>query len=265
MTQTGTRIVRCAVPGCASGQPAAGRARVCTPCVRALDRKLAGLPALYAQCETRLAGGAPRQLGEVRGRAATPGLPFNGAVADVRAAIVTTLARWSATVATGRDVPAPQREVAAMVTFLRRHAGWVANQPHGADLAVAAAALVRQARAEVSGGAAAPRRVQAGSCVEPDCPGELIALLDSGERPLPGQVECSADPAHVWPAHTWAALGRRMSAGPCWLSVSDIALLAGAAPGSVYRLASTHGWRRRSRAGRTLYHGDDVQQTLDRA
>ncbi|NGO68929.1 hypothetical protein G5C65_11295 [Streptomyces sp. SB3404] len=49
-----------------------------------------------------------------------------------------------------------------------------------------------------------------------------------------------------------------------WLTAADISRLWHLPQGSVYRLASERRWRRRSRGGRTYYHGTDVTSALQR-
>jgi hypothetical protein len=49
---------------------------------------------------------------------------------------------------------------------------------------------------------------------------------------------------------------------PQGLSVADVVAIWGISTGSVYRLASEHGWRRYRESGRTLYHPLDVSSTL---
>ncbi|NDZ68021.1 helix-turn-helix domain-containing protein [Streptomyces cyaneofuscatus] len=47
------------------------------------------------------------------------------------------------------------------------------------------------------------------------------------------------------------------------MTTADISTLWKIAPGSVYRMASEQGWRRRGHQGRTYYHEGDVLRTLD--
>jgi hypothetical protein len=51
---------------------------------------------------------------------------------------------------------------------------------------------------------------------------------------------------------------------PQGLSVADVVAIWRVPTGSVYRLASEHGWRRYRESGRTLYHPLDVSITLSR-
>ncbi|MET8691165.1 hypothetical protein ACFTT0_10915 [Streptomyces bauhiniae] len=51
-------------------------------------------------------------------------------------------------------------------------------------------------------------------------------------------------------------------ASPLGLSVTDVVEIWRVPAGTVYRLASQHGWRRYRESGRTLYHPIDVSTTL---
>ncbi|POX46534.1 hypothetical protein C3488_26230 [Streptomyces sp. Ru72] len=47
-----------------------------------------------------------------------------------------------------------------------------------------------------------------------------------------------------------------------WLSAAEVARLRDVPPGTVYRLASEHRWRRDKRAGRTYYWAQDVEDSF---
>ncbi|WP_244417595.1 hypothetical protein [Streptomyces hygroscopicus] len=198
-------------------------------------------------------------------------MPFNGAAADVRSAILTTLGSWSGLVAEERQIEAPPRSVDALAAFLVQQARWLAAHPAVADATGEIARLSRAARRVTQ--PAVQRRVSVGVCVTVGCRGELAAHVRGQGR---GDVEvvCDADANHRWPGHAWTELRRRMqqpgpaaAAGPHaerWLSVVDISRLWGLSTGSVYRLASERQWRRRRDAGRVRYAESDVHDSLSR-
>lgn len=194
-----------------------------------------------------------------------PGMPFNVAAAEVRAAILGVLGSWSGMVAAERSVTPPRRTVRALARFLGRHVDWLAAQDTATEVTEEIAQLARSARR-----AAYPdpvRRVEIGRCVEAACAGALVALVRPKNPALPAEISCDADPSHRWPETEWTQLGRRMPASTTpaqgWLSAADVSRLWSIPAGSVYRLASERRWRRRSRGNRTVYHQADVALTFD--
>ncbi|HEY3896167.1 MAG TPA: hypothetical protein VGL88_12440 [Pseudonocardiaceae bacterium] len=168
-------------------------------------------------------------------------------------------------VAEERRVTAPERSVAALVTFLGRHVDWIAAHVAAADATDEVAQLVRAARRVAYPNPV--RRVVVGGCVEAGCDGELVALVYPQEPLLPAEIRCDVDPRHSWFERHWMHLSHRMDPAPSmdttatttrWLSAADISRLWSIPAGSVYRLASEQRWRRRTQARRTYYHEADV-------
>lgn len=242
---------------------------LCRRCLHILTTQLASLPALYDECGRRL-DGAARPHPRVSG-GPLPGLPFNTAASEARAAILGVLGSWAGMVAQERRVTPPARTAAGLAAFLGRHVSWLAAHSAAAEITDEVARLVRTARS-----VAYPeplRRVQIGVCVEAECGGELVALVRQGRPLAAAEITCEADPEHRWTDRQWLQLSRRMrdravrdtgrGAVPTrWLSADDVSRLWRIASGSVYRLASERQWRRRAHAGRTYYHEADVQRTL---
>lgn len=288
----------CAGAGCrrrdASGRARGrltGRARLCRSCGEELVAGLESLPPLYDECGLLLEGSARSEVRTSGGP--MPGMPFNIAAAEVRSAILGVLGSWSGMVAKERRIGPPRRSVAALAAFLATHADWLGRHTAAPEVSQEVARLVRSARR-----VAYPqhtRRVPVGSCVETGCPGELVAVVRPEQPTAPTEITCGADPAHRWSGAEWVRLSHRMaetdpssgtgpssgdapfsasSEGPAasgaaeastrWLSAADISRLWRTAAGSVYRLASEERWRRRSRSGRTYYHGGDVDLTFSR-
>jgi hypothetical protein len=199
-----------------------------------------------------------------------PGLPFNSAAADVRSAILSTLGSWTSMVADERSLTRPRRTVHAMAGFLSLHAGWLARHLAAADVSMEISEIAGSAWQLLSGDAC--RRVPVGQCVEADCTGDLVAVLRTSQPDRPARIICSIDPDHSWLSDQWLQLSRRIGATSArpgsrkeqWLTAAEIAKLWHLAPGSVYRLASEHQWRRRSQAGRTSYQATDVEVSLRR-
>ncbi|MFJ8166467.1 hypothetical protein ACIRBY_36885 [Streptomyces sp. NPDC096136] len=259
--------------------------RLCRPCRERLDAGLAELTHLYEECGRMLAGAAPGSLRERTTGGDLPGLPFNGAAADVRARMVSVLGSWSGLVAQERGFASPPRTVAALTAFLRRNGDWLAAHPAAAEATEEIARLVRAGRR-----AAFPeptRSIRLGACPESGCAGSLtVAVRDTdrdsvrdadrdGDRDTDRAVVCDADPAHRWTSDQWSRLSLSLEAGgrsaapraaatERWLTAADIARLWNTPTGTVYRLASEQKWRRRNRAGRTYYNETDVRTCFDR-
>ncbi|MFG2668430.1 hypothetical protein ACGFY6_29865 [Streptomyces sp. NPDC048387] len=252
--------------------------RLCRACRERLDAGLAQLAHLYEECGRMLSAAAPGSLRERTTGGDLPGLPFNGAAADVRAKMVSVLGSWSGLVAQERRLPSPPRTVAALSAFLRRNGEWLAAHPAAAEATEEIARLVRAGRR-----AAFPepaRSIRLGACPESGCSGSLTASVHGAGREMDDEagraVVCDGDPAHRWTSDQWSGLSRSMESGRAaaapgtaaaterWLTAADIARLWHTPTGTVYRLASEHKWRRRNRAGRTYYNETDVRSCFDR-
>ncbi|CAG6391069.1 hypothetical protein NMG29_37095 [Streptomyces cocklensis] len=246
--------------GCRRGSDAAdpGLAldglRLCAQCLRLLARRIEELPHMYEECGRALGGSVPSGVREHTSGGPLPGMTINATAVEVRTEILGTLSAWSGLVAEQREVRAPRRAVDQLAGFLLRHLRWLAAHPAAGDAAQEVARLARAARRAV---AAEPvRRVQVGGCVEPDCPGRIVATLRDGGLDERMRIRCDADPDHSWTAAEWTLLRRALpdaAAEERWLTAQDISRLWDTPVGTVYRLASEHRWPRRSRGGRTYY------------
>jgi hypothetical protein len=271
---TKTNVTSCHGEGCLRGR-AEGRARrrttngsrLCRACRDRLEAEIELIPRLYEECERVLGGGVADGLRERTTGGSLPGLPFNGAAAEVRTRMLATLGSWSGLVAQERGLPAPERTVAATAAFLLRHASWLAEHPAVTEATEEIAKLVRDGRRVTRSDG--NRTVRVGPCTEPDCPGTLSFTLHDHPRGAEPKIRCDADAAHSWAVHQWSELNRSMEAGGAtgdvtsaverWLTAADISVLQQVPVGTVYRLASEQRWRRRQRAGRTYYSENDVE------
>lgn len=291
--RTTTVVTACEGAGCRR-QEAAGRARrhaeqgirLCSGCGHRFVAELKALPGLYEECGTLLGGGSDQPRERTSG-GPLPGMPFNTASADMRSSIVGVLRSWVAMVLDDRfgggrhvaAIPAPGT-VAELAAFLVRHSDWLAAHDAAGEVSEEVARLVRRARRVIDPDPL--RRVAIGACTKPGCRGGLTATVRPSLPRFPAEITCDADPAHRWMGHEWLQLsrllaGRRGEAAVQesgdsqnslaekvrWITAGDIATLWGIAPGSVYRHASEHQWRRRSQGGRTYYHDGDVRTTLE--
>ncbi|MCI3279355.1 hypothetical protein [Streptomyces cylindrosporus] len=264
--------------------------RLCRACHERLSVELGRLPGLYEACGRRLDGRTSDPARPRTSGGPLPGMPFNAAAAEVRAEVLGVLGSWAGAVVKERRVTAPRRAVLPLAAFLDRHLDWLAGHDAAGEFSGEVARLVRHARRVVD--PEVRTQVPIGACVEPDCTGSLTAVVRPQQPRLPAVIRCDRDPGHLWLGHEWLQLGRRLNgtaraassvseatpqgaADPAagrpaaaeaepvrWVSAADVARLWGVSTGSVYRHASESRWRRRSRAGRTYYHGGDVVETL---
>ncbi|WP_199930774.1 hypothetical protein [Streptomyces sp. CB02923] len=241
------------------------------------------LPSLYRACGQALDGsGTAGGLRERTSGGALPGIPLNTAASDIRSDILAVLASWAGTVVQARRVTPPRRTVGALSGFLVRHADWLGAHGAAGDAATEIRKLAR--RASRVADPAVHRLITVGPCPESGCTGSLQALIRPGVATAAVEIRCRVDPAHRWSGEHLMELKRRIraaasgtapgaAAGPdsapapasapaAWLSAADISRLWGTPVGSVYRLASQRGWRRRSQGGRTRYHEADVTEAL---
>lgn len=207
-----------------------------------------------------------------------PGLPFNTVAADARSEIVTVLGSWGGLVAEERQLRAPRRTVTALARFLIVNAEWLLAHAAGAEAADEVMRLAGRAR-----WAAHPepvRQIALGGCVEPRCAGRLVAWVHTCQGQAHTEVRCDADERHTWAESQWTRLwrstlgsgvsptapGSATTSKPSerGLTASHIARLWDVPVGTVYRLASELGWRRRRRAGRTYYAERDVHECFSR-
>ncbi|MGK5638869.1 hypothetical protein ACSNOK_11235 [Streptomyces sp. URMC 126] len=232
-----------------------------TPARRRLLKDLAVLRWLYDELADALT--RPRRIVEKVSERGSPGIPLDTRVLDARADIRSVLTGWAALVREQRGVGVPARDTAALTAFLARHADWLAAHPAAADLTAETGELIRAAWSALSGHR--DRHVVIGPCVRPGCSGRLAARL--GGRTAAGEaaIVCSADTAHTWSPEAWHTLGPRRGTRPgagAGFTAQEISVRWRLASGTVYWLASTHGWGRRKEGRRVLYDRDDVLATM---
>ncbi|MFK4070885.1 hypothetical protein [Streptomyces sp. NPDC029674] len=265
-TRARTRT-RCEGVDCVRGRDGAVAVeglRLCPGCLRLLARRLQELPCLYEELAQRLGGGGGTGVRErVSGGPGLPGMPFNGAAADVRASIMATLGSWAGLVSAQRRVPAPERSVERLASFLLLHGAWLAAHPAATEVTGEISRLAAAARRV--GRERAPRRVRVGPCVSEGCGGTLVADFRGAGGDSCTAIRCDADAEHAWSGELWTELRRALRGqGERWLTAGDVARLWSVSTGTVYRLASEQHWRRRSRAGRTSYAESDVHACFAR-
>lgn len=263
--------------------------RLCAACRHRLAVGIRQLPDLYRDCERVLGGATAKGMRERTSGGPLPGLPFNSAAAETRAAIMGVLGSWSGLVVQERRITPPERTAAALSVFLLRHTDWLAAHPAAAEATREVARLVARARRVAHPDQV--RRIVLGACVEPGCEGRLSATVRTAGAPgaYPA-VSCDADPLHTWAGDQWTRLRRLMpteSASPTaaaastvpaasapattvpapadrWLTAGDISRLWSTPVGTVYRLASEQRWRRHHRSGRTYYSEADAHDCFSR-
>lgn len=241
--------------------------RLCPTCRLRLTHDLRRLPRLHDECGQLLTG-VDRPRDRTSGGGSAPGLPFNTAAADARSGIIGVLRSWAALVIEERGVGVPQDTPATIAEFLLHHSAWLLAHQAAGELSDELARCVRRARQVID--PAPRRRIPVGDCVVPGCEGGLTAAVRPGGFDPAVEVGCDAEPAHRWSGQEWMRQGGRLGAERTertepavrWMTARDIAVLWGAAPGSVYRRASEGQWRRRAVNGRTYYHEQDVHASF---
>lgn len=239
---------------------------LCSLCRNRLERDMESLPRLYADCGHSLSTIAAPARERVRGTTRKD-MPFNGTAAECRSQILGVLSSWANLVVEQRGVSTPDRNVTALSALLHKHSAWLADQPFAGDASEEFTRLVSFALRVTGQSRTVHRRV--GACVEAECPGTLFARVDAGGKG-PAEIRCENDSSHTWSTSEWTALSQRMrnraatgtTSAARWLSPKVIARLWEVPPGTVYRLASEHGWRRIRKKGRTYYAEDDVHLVL---
>jgi hypothetical protein len=251
----------------AGRQRADAGSRLCPACREWFVAGLTELPTLYEECGRVLGGGSPAGPRERTTGGSLPGLPFNGAAAQVRAAIVATLGSWSGLVAEERLLSAPGRTAGRLASFLLANADWLAAHSAAAEATDEVERLVRAARRVAHPDPV--RRIRLGHCVRPGCGGELNAYVRAQQLSR-AEIQCDADPNHNWAGHQWTQLRRDLhpaipdTVPERWLTAADISRLWNAPVGTIYRLASEQQWRRKNRAGRTYYSEADAHECFRR-
>ncbi|MGW0905773.1 hypothetical protein [Streptomyces sp. NPDC002853] len=248
--------------------------RLCPLCREGFVVQLRRLPGLHEDCGSVLGGGSAQLPGErATGGGSLPGMPFNGAAADVRTSILTTLSSWCGLVAEGRGISAPRRSVEPLSLFLVRHADWLAVHPAVGEATREVAQLARRARRIAHG--ERRRTVRVGPCATQGCGGELTAAVNAATGAAATEIRCDRNAEHVWERHQWTELSRAIARVPRvaateqppaarWLTAADVCRLWGTPKGTVYRLASEQRWRREQRVGRTYYFEQDVHESFSR-
>ncbi|WP_149829908.1 helix-turn-helix domain-containing protein [Streptomyces tailanensis] len=257
------RTARTAAPGL----------RLCGSCRDRLILHITEAAHLYRECGEMLSCTTQLPFRErTSGGGAPTGIPFNEAAARIRADLLALLGSWASLVALERNAAAPPRDMEARAAFLKSQVEWLAAHQAAADVCQELAAAVVEAR-RVARPDAAPGRLHLGPCPEPRCAGELVATAHATLGESPDLVTCTAEERHCWPSRQWTLLVRRMAAARAdeggrqperWLGVDHIARVFQVSTGTVYRLASEHGWGRCRRGGRTYYRESEVHSVFAR-
>ncbi len=241
--------------------------RLCRACYNRLIDGIQELPHLHVECEAMLGGAGATTMREKITGGSRPGLALNSSAVEARTHILAMLSSWSGLVAEERQLPAPSRQVPALADFLLANLCWLAAHPAAGSLSAEIAQTGKIARRAAHPDAV--KRIAVGPCVVPGCLGQLNAILRAGRPGDRTQVRCGDNRDHAWSGHEWTRLRRQLpqaagGAPECWLAPADVARMWRTPIGTVYRLASEHGWRRITRSGRTYYAESDVHDSFSR-
>ncbi len=200
-----------------------------------LERNIAEMPRLHDDLIERLAGndhGAALTREDERWPLAVADhpLPIAVHVVEHRDQMRHVVASWASLTAEERGLATPGTPMLSILsTWLLAHLDWACAQLWVDEFYAEIAGLATRARALI---AANPRRrFVVGSCPMPvplhrehgqteaqavalygsrQCTGVLSARLARGDDLLPSAIECDQSTEHVWTAHQWVALGRRI-------------------------------------------------------
>ncbi|MEW2708678.1 helix-turn-helix domain-containing protein [Streptomyces koyangensis] len=215
------------------------------------------IPDLYRACENMLAT-TPRDGQRVSGTRSF-GIKLNAVALEARDTLRARLRAWCDLVNAEHECVPAGLSMEGLAEFLHQHARWLCHHPAAGDAISEMAETATMARRVVS--PERVRRFRVGACIEHECGGSLIAVIQADGR-LPSEVRCDNDPGHAWSAYEWRELDRRVSdrqqTGRPWLTAKDVAELCRISMSNVYRLASENGWRRRTNGRRVYYAKADV-------
>ncbi|WP_282082589.1 hypothetical protein [Streptomyces tendae] len=141
---------------------------------------------------------------QTSGSGYSTGLPIRYQVIQARAALRSTLSTWSAMVVDERRVQPPRHDIAEMAYFLRRHTTWLSGHVAVAELIQEIRDVVQTLRRclQPEGG----RRIHVGTCIKPECTGNLYAHMRDQNSGIPSEVRCELTRTHSWPPHEWHSL-----------------------------------------------------------
>ncbi|MEU6238309.1 helix-turn-helix domain-containing protein [Kitasatospora sp. NPDC047058] len=232
--------------------------QICIHCMEEMRRDLGALPGLYRRCEEALA--APSFCAQRVSGTRSFGIKLNTAAVDARDISRARLRAWCDLVHEGHGCAPGDRTVEVMARFLSRHVQWLCRHAAAGEAARELAETVRLMRRTIE--PIPVRRFRVGPCVEADCCGSLVAVIQEGTRMLPSEVRCDCDPGHSWSASQWRELDRQVSRrqqnGVPWLTAREVAELCQTSMSNVYRLASENSWRRQTKGRRVYYAKVDV-------
>jgi hypothetical protein len=158
--------------------------------------------ASYDETVSIATGGAP-----VSGSREKP-LPVNERRVDHVIAVRGVLASWSQLFAEERGVAVPDSPEPRVTSgFLRRHLDWACGRDWIDDFANEVFELGRRAYSLLN--PSGIRRIEIGPCREPQCDGQLSALVRKTDDVLPSSICCSSCGVEIT-ADQWLTYGRRV-------------------------------------------------------
>jgi len=240
----------------------------------ALDRCFKAAPDMYRALEQALVNVPSTAVIRTSGGEARLGIPLNGRAVEIRRAMLGILATWAELVVESRRITKPERTVPALAGFLGHHVEWLAAHAAARDAVAELEALLNSAQHVIALPAA--RRIPVGRCLVDECAGGLTAVLGQERSETASFVCCDRDVMHAWPLRHWLQLrgderyaaGEAAGAGPHaspGFTAAQIASTWRISTGTVYWLASTHGWERTRHGREVRYaHGDVLRTMRDR-
>ena len=274
MTQLACSTPRCAIPrrhkdGCSNDD-----CKGCLPAMAQDGLRLCRLHTTRISTDALRCAELDHEIEQVltasgRGGERTSGTADHGTVlneraVEVRVEIRHTLVAIARLISEERGIGLPPNNLDAIAAYVATHHVWLAaHNAVAGDTSDELSSLQRRAwNVAYPTGA---RVFDIGPCTITDCTGTIRAVIRDVDTGVLSELVCDADEPHRWPYSqtAWRRLGNQVKQR--YLSPAEIAEQWTMPLGTVYRHASTAGWRRTTDGRRpALYLAEDVRATLDK-
>lgn len=183
--------------------------RVCQMCVERLREELLTLLGLYRESDHALTPRPARMRERVSGSRSV-GMVLDERTVEMRTETADVLASWARLVVEERGAKGLQGcDVGSLVSFLRDEVDWIAGHPAAVSFDEEVRQLLQRLGALF--GPAPVRGFPLGACVELECTGTILAMVDGagGSAATPDHVSCDA--GHTLPPHQWLTVAGQLA------------------------------------------------------
>ena len=165
---------------------------------------LAGIAALYRDCESVLMAGPAPVRQRVSGGSRSHGIALQEDTLRVRSDIVRTLSSWICLLVDERSLQRPASlEPERLVETLLNHLSWLLAHPAGADFVEELLGVSRRAHRVLN--RAGGSRMELGACTHAGC-GAALEFLEPELGGVRSEIRCIS--GHRWPPDKWLHLAR---------------------------------------------------------